>query len=95
MPDHVFRTFSPSILLQLNGTKAPSTNTEAQSNAAMAAAAAAHFAQSAQTAQRNNDPAIKMARALEQLQKNPVNVAAGPDNRITILHIARFLPGPY
>jgi hypothetical protein len=39
------------------------------------------------------DPAIKMARALEQLQKNPVEVKAGKDDRITILHIARFLPG--
>jgi hypothetical protein len=94
MPDHVFRSFTPSVLLQLNSSSSNNTaHSEAQSNAAMAAAAAAHFAQSAQSAHRNNDPAIKMARALEKLQKNPVAVAAGQDDRITILHIARFLPG--
>jgi len=94
MPDHIFRSFTPSVLLQLNSSSVnTNTHSEAQSNAAMAAAAAAHFAQSAQSAHRNNDPAIKMARALEKLQKNPVAVAAGQDNRITILHIARFLPG--
>ena len=95
MADNVFRTFSPSVLLQLNASSqpVPSNTVDVQSAAAMAAAAAAHFAQSAHTVQKNTDPAIKMARALEHLQKNPVDVVAGKDDRITILHIARFLPG--
>jgi len=94
MTDNVFRSFSPATLIQLNNSSAASnTNTDLNSSAAMAAAAAAHFAQSAQTAQKNMDPAIKMARALETLQKNPVDVAAGKDDRVTILHVARFMPG--
>jgi len=97
MADNIFRTFSPSMLLQLNAAAQTKSipSTDEQSAAAMAAAAAAHFAQSAQAAQKNMDPAIKMARALEKLQKNPVDVVAGKDDRITILHIARFLPGQY
>jgi len=95
MADNVFRTLSPSVLLQLNASSQPvSSNTvDVQSAAAMAAAAAAHFAQSAHLVQKNTDPAIKMARALEHLQKNPADVVAGKDDRITILHVARFLPG--
>lgn len=95
MADNVFRTLTPSVLLQLNASSQPTVPNavDAHSAAAMAAAAAAHFAQSAQTVQKNMDPAIKMARALEHLQKNPVDVVAGKDDRITILHIARFLPG--
>jgi hypothetical protein len=39
------------------------------------------------------DPGVKMAKALENLQQNPREVPAGTDNRITILHVARFLAG--
>lgn len=35
-----------------------------------------------------------MARALEKLAENPIQVPAGPDNRNTILHPARYLGGP-
>jgi len=34
-----------------------------------------------------------MAKALEQIQQNPVQVAAGPDDRCTVLHPVRFLGG--
>lgn len=39
------------------------------------------------------DPAIMMAKTLESLRSNPVAVAAGLDDRCTILHPARFLGG--
>ena len=39
------------------------------------------------------EPSVQMANALEQVRQNPVQVAAGPDNRCDVLHPARFLGG--
>ncbi len=41
----------------------------------------------------DEDPAIMMAKTLESLHSNPVAVAAGLDDRCTILHPAHFLGG--
>jgi hypothetical protein len=89
LPDNVMRQMDPLLLIQLNnGAQAqPAQNPDA---AAMAAAAAAHFAQSAA---KSSDPGIKMAKALERLRASPVTVPAGIDDRISVLHVARFLPG--
>ena len=89
LPDEVMRSMNPLLLLQLNaGTQAQPA--QSQDAVALAAAAAAHFAQSTH---KSSDPGIKMARALDKLRDNPVMVPAGPDDRISVLHIARFLAG--
>jgi hypothetical protein len=89
LPDDVMRHMDPLLLIQLNnGAQAQPVQTP--DAAAMAAAAAAHFAQSAV---KSNDPGVKMAKALEKLRANPITVPAGPDDRISVLHVARFLPG--
>ena len=89
LPDNVMRQMDPLLLIQLNNG-AQVQPVHAPDAAAMAAAAAAHFAQSAA---KSSDPGIKMAKALERLRANPVTVPAGPDDRISVLHVARFLPG--
>jgi hypothetical protein len=92
LDDNVFRTTNIEVLIQLNGAaQTPGgQGSDAQSAAALAAAAAAHFAQ---FAHRSMDPGVRMAKVLESLQQNPKEVPAGTDNRITILHVARFLAG--
>jgi hypothetical protein len=43
---------------------------------------------------RDADPGIRMARNLEALQQAPAQVQAGPDDRSTTVHPARYLGGP-
>jgi hypothetical protein len=57
----------------------------------MAAAAAAHFANI--NPSKPTDPGIKMAKTLEKLRANPIEVPAGLDDRISVLHDGRYLPG--
>jgi hypothetical protein len=57
--------------------------------AAHAAAAAAHLS----ARPRDTDPGIKMAKALENLRSHPTVVHTAADDRIDLLHPARFLGG--
>ncbi len=94
LPDDVVRIMDPALLIQLNAGAQPLAQAAApnfESAAAMAAAAAAHFA--THHPPKTSDPAIKMARTLERLRQNPVAVPAGLDDRISVLHEGRFLPG--
>lgn len=88
LSDNYIRSTDPSLLLALNATAA-GHNAVAHS-AAAAAAAAAHYAGVARPSQ---DPAVKMAKNLETLRDNPTKVLEGLDNRVDVLHPARFLPG--
>jgi len=40
------------------------------------------------------DPEARMAKALEELRQNPVQIPAGVDDRAAVMHAARFLGGP-
>jgi len=94
MSDNLMRAMDINTLVELNkasqggGGSASATPTQA---AAAAAAAAAHFASSHHFNQQ--DPALKMAKNLETLRDNPIGVEEGFDDRIGILHPARFLGG--
>jgi hypothetical protein len=84
---------SPELLIQLNAGAQTQTQSapDMQSAALMAAAAAAHFANI--NPSKPTDPGIKMAKTLEKLRANPIEVPAGLDDRISVLHDGRYLPG--
>jgi hypothetical protein len=42
---------------------------------------------------RDSDPGLRMAKSLELLRDNPTTVPAAPDDRLGVLHPARFLGG--
>jgi len=81
-------------LIQMNqqAQQAPQAG-DMQAAMIAAAAAAAQYSQMAGFNPTVQDPGIKMAKNLEKLRTNPVTVQEGQDNRITILHDARFLAG--
>jgi hypothetical protein len=58
-----------------------------------AAAAAVQYSQIAGFNPTTQDPGVKMAKNLEKLRASPVTVPEGLDDRISILHSARFLGG--
>jgi hypothetical protein len=92
MSDHFLGSTDLKILMELNrGSTA--AGPDFQSFASQAAAAAAAHMSSAAQKERENDPGVKMARALEALRNNPAQVKAGVDDRIQALHPARFLGG--
>jgi hypothetical protein len=81
-------------LLQMNqqAQQAPQA-TDMQTAMLAAAAAAVQYSQLAGFNPTAQDPGVKMAKNLEKLKTNPVTVPEGLDDRIGILHCARFLGG--
>jgi hypothetical protein len=81
-------------LIQMNqqAQQAPQAG-DMQAAMIAAAAAAAQYSQMAGFNPTVQDPGVKMAKNLEKLRSNPITVPEGQDNRITILHDARFLAG--
>jgi hypothetical protein len=92
LPDNFIRDTDLQLLIQLNQGMQPAATagTDFQSSAAMFLAAAA--AQMG-AGQREAEPAVVMAKALETVKQNPTQVAAGLDDRCANLHPARFLGG--
>ena len=58
-----------------------------------AAAAAVQYSQMAGFNPTTQDPGVKMAKNLDRLRASPVTIPEGLDDRISILHDARFLAG--
>jgi hypothetical protein len=83
-----------SVLLQMNqqSQQAPQAS-DMQAAMIAAAAAAAQYSQLAGFNPTVQDPGVKMAKNLEKLRTSPVTIPEGQDNRISILHSARFLGG--
>ncbi len=81
-------------LLQMNqqAQQAPQA-TDMQAAMLAAAAAAVQYSQIAGFNPTAQDPGVKMAKNLEKLKTNPVTIPEGLDDRINILHSARFLGG--
>jgi hypothetical protein len=81
-----------NVLIQLNkaARAQPPSDMQAVAAQAFAAAAAAHMAPPQHSLP---DPGVKMAKNLEFLKSNPVNVEAGTDDRSFALHPARFMGG--
>jgi hypothetical protein len=78
-------------LLQFNQAATPAQAPDMQ--AALYAAAAAAAAQFSAFNPAVQDAGVKMAKNLEMLRANPVVVPEGRDDRIALLHDARFLAG--
>jgi hypothetical protein len=93
MSDAFLRSTSIGTLVELNRGSVPANNIDFQSFASQAAAAAAAHLTSAGNRDKENDPGVKMAKALENIRANPTQVKAGEDDRIQKLHPARFLGG--
>jgi hypothetical protein len=83
-----------STLLQMSqqAQQAPQAS-DMQAAMLAAAAAAVQYSQLAGFNPTAQDPGVKMAKNLENLKKNPVTIPEGQDDRINILHSARFLGG--
>lgn len=88
LSDELLKSLDMSALVNLNNS---ATQKAPDMSSAMAAAAAA--AQFSNPAGAHHDPGIKMALTLEALQANPSTIKAGQDDRISVLHEGRFLPG--
>jgi hypothetical protein len=82
------------VLLQMN-QQAQQAPQQSDMQAAMlaAAAAAVQYSQMAGFNPTTQDPGVKMAKNLDKLKSNPVTIPEGQDDRINILHCARFLGG--
>jgi hypothetical protein len=81
-----------STLLQMS-QQAQQAPQASDMQAAMLAAAAVQYSQLAGFNPTAQDPGVKMAKNLEKLKTNPVTIPEGQDDRISILHSARFLGG--
>jgi hypothetical protein len=81
-------------LLQMNqqAQQAPQA-TDMQAAMLAAAAVAVQYSQIAGFNPTAQDPGVKMAKNLEKLKASPVTIPEGLDDRINILHSARFLGG--
>jgi hypothetical protein len=81
-------------LLQMNlqAQQAPQAS-DMQAAMLAAAAAAVQYSQIAGFNPTAQDPGVKMAKNLEKLKTNPITIPEGLDDRINILHSARFLGG--
>jgi hypothetical protein len=81
-------------LLQMNqqAQQAPQA-VDMQAAMIAAAAAAAQYSQLAGFNPTVQDPGVKMAKNLEKLRTSPITIPEGLDDRISILHSARFLGG--
>jgi len=95
MPDEMLVATDLGTLMELNKSQQPAPTQavgDPMSQAAvMWAEAAARITGSFQ--KPDEEPGIMMAKTLESLRSNPVAVAAGTDDRCSILHPARFLGG--
>jgi hypothetical protein len=98
MPDEMLVAIDLATLIALQKSLQPTVQqgsadpmSVASEAADMWAAAAARISGSLQ--KLDEDPAIMMVKTLESLRSNLVAVAAGLDDRCTILHPARFLGG--
>jgi hypothetical protein len=82
------------VLLQMNqqSQQAPQA-VDMQTAMIAAAAAAAQYSQIAGFNPTVQDPGVKMAKNLEKLRTSPITIPEGQDDRIAILHSARFLGG--
>ncbi len=80
------------VLLQMNqqAQQAPEQS-DMQASMLAAAAAAVQYSQMAGFNPTAQDPGVKMAKNLEKLKSNPVTIPEGQDDRVSILHCARFL----
>jgi hypothetical protein len=94
LSDSFISTTPMQVLLQMN-QQAQQAPQQADMQAAMlaAAAAAVQYSQMAGFNPTAQDPGVKMAKNLEKLRTNPVTIPEGLDDRISILHCARFLGG--
>jgi hypothetical protein len=83
-----------STLLQMSqqAQQAPQAS-DMQAAMLAAAAAAVQYSQLAGFNPTAQDPGVKMAKNLEKLKASPVTIPEGLDDRINILHCARFLGG--
>jgi hypothetical protein len=81
-------------LLQMNQQvqQAPQAS-DMQAAMLAAAAAAVQYSQIAGFNPTAQDPGVKMAKNLEKLKACPITIPEGLDDRINILHSARFLGG--
>jgi hypothetical protein len=81
-------------LLQMNqqAQQAPQAN-DMQAAMLAAAAEAVQYSQLAGFNPIAQDPGVKMAKNLEKLKASPITIPEGLDDRIGILHSARFLGG--
>ncbi len=82
-----------TVLLQMNQQSQQAPQATDMQAAMIAAAAAAQYSQLAGFNPTVQDPGVKMAKNLEKLKASPVTIPEGLDDRISILHIARFLGG--
>jgi hypothetical protein len=90
LSDEAINSTDMQLLIKLNAGAKDSQNTDINAAVIAAAAAAAQFSGFAPAAQ---DPGVKMAKNLEKLRANPTLVSEGYDDRISVLHSARFLGG--
>jgi len=88
LSDDIMRSLDMSVLVSINN--AATQQSPDMSSTIAAVAAAAHLSGGQPT---HADPGIKMAMNLESLQANPIDVPAGKDDRVSILHPGRFLAG--
>jgi hypothetical protein len=83
-----------STLLLMNQQAQPAPQaTDMQAAMLAAAAAAVQYSQMAGFNPTTQDPGVKMAKNLDRLRASPVTIPEGLDDRISILHDARFLAG--
>lgn len=81
-----------NMLIQLNESARaqPAQDMHIVAAQAFAAAAAVHMGQPQHSLP---DPGVKMAKNLESLKASPVLLPAGPDDRTSVFHPARFMGG--
>lgn len=92
LSDDIIRSTPINVLVELNKSRsAAPTDGDFQTSAAKFLIAAT--AQLGGGGQREQEPSVQMAKALEAVQKNPTILEAGTDDRVSILHPARFLGG--
>jgi hypothetical protein len=94
LSDSFLSTTPMQTLLQMN-QQAQQAPQAADMQAAMlaAAAAAVQYSQLAGFNPTTQDPGVKMAKNLDKLRTSPITIPEGLDDRISILHSARFLGG--
>lgn len=92
MSDQFLSNTPMDLLLKINAAAQP-TPAQTQDMQAVVFAAAAAAAQFSAFNPSVQDPGTRMAKNLEKLRENPTFVPEGRDDRISLLHDARFLAG--
>jgi hypothetical protein len=82
-----------TLLLMNQQAQQSPQSTDMQTAMLAAAAAAVQYSQLSGFNPTTQDPGVKMAKNLDKLRTNPVTIPEGLDDRISILHSARFLGG--